>query len=234
MYISTFLMRDGRVANWDLHLERFRAEATFTPAAEVNVFNQLREAGPGVLLPTIEIVGSTISVDPRPSVVPEEDIIVDAEGIVDLRRRPTEKGPDFGWQVRQLQRVRSGGADAGLLIDDRGFVISGIFSSLLCFDEGTAYMSAHPHAPVSVTLEATLAILAETGVEVIELPDGFPITMLRRHETWLLSSRAGVRKVTGWLEYGSAVAPRATAAPRGGVPTHREINERMWREAGSV
>lgn len=234
MYATTFLMRDGRVANLDAHLRRLRTETTFHPSAEEEVLATLRSAGPGVFRPHIEVVGSTVSVDLRPAVMPNDDVVVNAEGIRDERRRPTRKGPDFGWQVHQLQRVRNQGADAGLLVDDRGNIISGIFSSVLYLSGGTAHVSAHPRAAQSITLDATLAMLIDAGVDVIEHPQGLPMHQLRTKETWLMSSLEGVRNVTGWMEYGSTLPPQITGLPRGGAPTHREINERMWAAAGSV
>ncbi|MDO5512450.1 aminotransferase class IV [Corynebacterium sp.] len=234
LYTSTFMMRDGRVANLDAHLDRLRAEASFNPRAVDEVVAKLREAPHGIFRPHIQVGRTTITVELHPAVMPREDVIVDAEGIPDQRRRPTRKGPDFGWQIRQLNMLRHSGTDAGVLIDDRGMVISGIFSALLFLRDGTANVSAHPRAAESITLTAALELLTEAGVSVVEHPEGFTMSQLRGNETWLLSSVEGVRKVTGWLEYGSVLPPRDEHRPRMGAPTHREINEKMWARAGQV
>lgn len=234
MYAATFLMRDGRVANLDRHLARLREETAFDPGVVEEVRDKLRAAGDGVFRPHIQVVGSSVDVQLHPTVLPADEVVVNAEGIRDQRRHPTSKGPDFGWQVRELQRIRQAGADAGLLVDDRGYVISGIFSAVLYRDGGTAHISAHPRAAYSTTLDSVLEILAEAGVDIVEHPDGFPVTRLRGPETWLLSSLEGVRKITGWLEYGSVMGPRGTHAPRGGAPTHREVNDRLWQLAEPV
>lgn len=234
LYASTFLMRDGRVANLDAHLDRLREETAFNPRIVDEVRAKLRDAGPGVFRPVIRVGKTTVTVDLRPSVMPVEEIVVDAEGIRDQRRYPTRKGPDFGWQIRHLSMLRHSGADAGLLIDERGNVISGIFSAILFLDEGTVNVSAHPRAAESITLDAALEMLTAAGLSVVEHPEGLTMPQLRRHETWFLSSIEGVRKVTGWREYGSVLPPRVDNPPRLGAPTHREINQRMWELAGEI
>ncbi|MDO5671069.1 MAG: aminotransferase class IV [Corynebacterium sp.] len=234
LYTSTFMMRDGRVANLDAHLDRLRSEAADNPDAVEEVREQLREAGPGIFRPHIQVGRTSLTVTLTPAIMPREEATVDAEGIPDQRRRPTRKGPDFGWQIRQLNMLRHSGSDAGLLIDERGMVISGIFSAILFLKDGTANISAHPRAVESITLNAALEMLTEAGVSVVEHPEGFTMQQLRSHETWLLSSVEGVRKVTGWLEYGSVLTPRDTNPPRMGAPTHREINARMWELADEV
>ncbi|AGF71827.1 aminotransferase class IV [Corynebacterium halotolerans] len=234
MYASTFLMRDGRVANLTEHLDRLRDAGNVSPVRIGQLRGELRDLGPGLYLPLIQAVGATVSLDPRPTIRPEDEIIVDAEGIPDERLRPTDKGPDLGWQVQRLARLRQSGADEGLLIDERGAVVSGVLSALLCLDEGTAHISAHPRTSYSVTLDAALALLAESGVDVVEHPEGLGMPMLRTTETWALNSSEGVRLVTGWLEYGSVLPPRTGGRPRAGAPTHREINGRMWELAEEV
>ena len=233
-YISTFMMRDGRAANLDAHVTRLREEAAHNPHAIVQVRERLRTARVGVFRPIIKVGSTTIDVELHPAVVGRDEVTVDAEGILDQRRRPNRKGPDFGWQVRQRNMLRHSGSDAGLLIDARGMVIQGVFSSILFLQDGTAHISAHPRATESITLNATLDMLTEAGVSVVEHPEGLTMSQLRGNETWLLNSVEGVRKVTGWLEYGSVLPPRNPHPPRMGAPTHREINDRMWELAGEV
>ncbi|GAB3710437.1 aminotransferase class IV [Corynebacterium nasicanis] len=234
MYTLTFMMRDGHVPNLDDHLDRLRTEAAYNPFAVDQVRTQLREAGPGVFRPHIQVGRTTITVDLHPAIMPREEVTVDAEGIPDQRRHPTRKGPDYGWQMRHLHMLRNSGSDAGLLLDDRGMVISGIFSALLFLRDGAAHVSSHPRTAESITLNAALELLTEAGVSVVEHPEGFTMPQLRGNETWLLSSVEGVRQITGWLEYGSVLPPREMNRPRMGAPTHREINELMWERAGEV
>lgn len=234
LYTSIFTMRDGRVANLDAHLDRLREEAAHNPNAVEQVRTRLREAGPGVYRPLIQVGRTTLDVELYPSLLVNDEAVVDAQGILDQRRRPTRKGPDFGWQARQLNMLRHSGSDAGLLIDEQGMVIQGIFSAVLFLKEGTANVSAHPRAAASITLDAALEMLTEAGVRVVEHPEGFTMSQLRNNETWLLSSVDGIRKVTGWLEYGSVLPPRNPHPPRMGAPTHRELNERMWELAQEV
>ncbi len=130
--------------------------------------------------------------------------------------------------------LRHSGSDAGMLIDQRGNVISGVFSAILFLREGTVNISAHPRASDSITLDAALEMLTDAGLSVVEHPEGLTMPQLRGNETWFLNSVEGVRKVTGWREYGSVLAPRDLNAPRLGAPTHREINQRMWELAGEI
>ncbi|WP_165858022.1 aminotransferase class IV [Corynebacterium alimapuense] len=234
MYASTFLMRDGRIANLDAHLARLRDETSISTSAIEDIREKLRQAGQGVFRPVVQVVGSTVSIDLHPTVLPPDEAIIDAEGIRDERRQPTRRGPDLGWQMSKLQQIRRRGANGGLLIDDRGFVISGIFSAILCLDHSQAHISAHPRASSSVTMDATLEIFEQQGIEPVEHPDGMSMAMLRSTETWLLSSLEGVRKITGWMEYGSVLNPSQGGVPRLGAPTHREINDLLWQAAEYV
>ncbi|AJK68255.1 aminotransferase class IV [Corynebacterium marinum] len=234
LYASTFLMRDHRVANLDAHLARLREETSFDPGMVDEVRTQLREAGNGIYRPLVRVGSTTVTVELHPSIMPAEEITVDAEGILDQRRHPTRKGPDFGWQIRHLNMLRHSGSDAGMLIDQRGNVISGVFSAILFLREGTVNISAHPRASDSITLDAALEMLTDAGLSVVEHPEGLTMPQLRGNETWFLNSVEGVRKVTGWREYGSVLAPRNLNPPRMGAPTHREINQRMWELAGEI
>ena len=169
LYTSIFTMRDGRVANLDAHLDRLREEAAHNPNAVEQVRTRLREAGPGVYRPLIQVGRTTLDVELYPSLLVNDEAVVDAQGILDQRRRPTRKGPDFGWQARQLNMLRHSGSDAGLLIDEQGMVIQGIFSAVLFLKEGTANVSAHPRAAASITLDAALEMITEAGVRVVEI-----------------------------------------------------------------
>lgn len=234
MYASTFLMRDGRVPNLSIHLDRLRDATGISPVRISGLRDELRAAGPGIHRCLIQAVGATVSLDLTPTVSPEEEVILDAQGIPDERRRPTDKGPDLGWQVQLLSRLRQHKAGEGLLIDGHGAVISGVLSGLLCLDGATAHVSAHPRTPHSISLEATLAMLSEAGVEIVEHPEGLTVPRLRTTETWVINSVEGARLVSGWLEYGSVLPPRTGGRPRAGAPTHREINARMWELAEAV
>ncbi len=234
MHASTFLMRDARVANLTAHLDRLRDATGLSPVRISGLREELRAVGPGIYRPLIQVAGASASLDMHRAVLPQEEIVIDAEGIPDERRRPTDLGPDLGWQAQLLSRLRNSGAGEGLLLDEQGAVISGAFSALLCLDGGTAHISAHPRTTHSVTMDATLALLAEAGVEVIEHPEGLTIPRLRTTETWALNSIQGVRLVTGWREYASVLPPHTAGRPRADAPTHREINQRMWDLAEEV
>ena len=72
-------MRDGRVANLDVHLRLLREAAAFNPGIEDEVRAELRAAGPGVFRPLVRVGGTTTTVELHPSVMPAEEVTVDAE-----------------------------------------------------------------------------------------------------------------------------------------------------------
>lgn len=234
-YVTTFAIRDGKAPHFSRQLAWLRDTAALSPHKLTEVRATLRELGADDARPVIRADQGAVSVSIRPLPAPTEAHVLDAEPIVDRRVYPVFAGPDLGWQNRQLARLATRGAVEGLLVDESGAVISAVRSSLLVIRPGEVLVPSHPRTPQSVTRQAVLALLAELGVTVTARPDGLTLAELRTNETWTVGSVAGVRRVTGWLEYGSVLAAPALAdGQRGGVPTAAEVEAHRWAHAEEI
>ncbi|MEH0146861.1 hypothetical protein V6D40_04180 [Corynebacterium sp. Q4381] len=169
----------------------------------------------------LEITGGTASLALRPLAPAPVEITVAAEPVADERTQPTRTGPDYGWQQSTLAALP---AQEGLLIDAAGSILSAIMHPLAVIERGAVRVSTHPHSPRSVALASVLDILASRGADIVEEPRGFVVGELRDNEVWVIDPVYGVRLVETWLEYGTP-RPARLLFDRGGLPSHREVNE---------
>lgn len=220
MEVFTFVVRDGSVIDFSRYIDAFRAHGV-----SPTTINQLRvrlSQVDGTRRAVVELANGTASLSLRPLPARPSEITVDSAGVFDERRSPQIRGGrDLGWQQGLLSRLS---VDEGLLIDERGYVISSFLSPFLMMKDGAAHVSAHPRTTPSITADGVLDLLASEGVEIRWLDKGFHRSQLMSNETWSINAVYGARLVTGWLEYGGVV-PARTGIERMGVPTHRELNE---------
>ncbi|WP_257162639.1 hypothetical protein [Corynebacterium cystitidis] len=216
----TFVVRDGSVIDFSRYIAVLR-EHGVSPTG----INQLRvrlSQVYGTRRAIVEVANGTASLSLRPLSARPMEITVDSAGVLDQRRDPlTRSGADLGWQQGLISRTR---ADEGMLVDDKGLIISSFMSPFLMMKDGVVHASAHPRTTASIATDGVLDLLVSEGVEVRWLEQGFRRDHLMSHETWSISGVYGARLVTGWLEYGGVV-PARTGIDRMGIPTHREVNE---------
>lgn len=219
MEVFTFVVRDGAVI--DLHSYLQEIAALGVSHSDLQRLKLRIAEVSGVRRAVIDVAHGTAALSLRPLPARPSEITMDSTPIRDARRFPARRGADLGWQHRQLMSIH---ADEGVLVDDRGAVVSSITSPLVMIKEGTAHVSAHPRTADSIALEGVVAILEQRGVPVRRLEEGFSLRELRANEVWVVNSLYGASLVRAWLEYGTAV-PARTPIDRMGVPTHREINQ---------
>ena len=234
-YVTTFAMREGRAPHFSRQLAWLRDTAALSPQKLTEVRATLQELGADDVRPVIRADQGAVSVSIRSLPALPESHVLDAEPILDRRTHPVFTGPDLGWQNRQLAQLAKRGAVEGLLVDDSGAVMSAVRSTLMVVRPGEVLVPAHPRTPQSVTGTAVVDLLAELGVTVTPRPDGLRISELRTHETWTVGSVIGVRRVTGWREYGSVLtAPSLPEDQRGGVPTAEDVEAHRWAHAEEI
>lgn len=230
---TSFNMVNGRVRYFSGHLRRLTDNAPYASTYEQDIRRRLRSAGSDVFA-TVQVENHTFNVEIRPPRPFQTTLTVDVHGHRDERLRPGIRGRDQAWQSRTLATSRRRGADAGLLIDERGNAISPIEGSLLVLKGEMVFHSTHERALASVLEEPVLDYLVKQGSTPKARPEGFNIEELRGAEVWFLSSYTGIQLVTAWLEYSSTfkVPEKRPVAPF--VPTFSEVNQYLWDTAEEV
>ncbi|WP_126412362.1 aminotransferase class IV [Actinomyces slackii] len=194
-------MVEGRVRNFDGHLRRLGLNGYRS-----NKFRNMLKAKWEVLErqgvrscnPIVYCSDSAIELDMRPDRPFSSSIIVDACGHCDERVAPLVKGPDLAWLRSRMTISHKRGCDEGLLVDKHGFVIEGIFSSLLLVAGSVVTIGHHPRAMRSVTVEQVADIVSDSGFRVEIESEGFSIEELLGTEVLFLNAFSGVRYVTEW------------------------------------
>lgn len=177
MRVTSFRMVDGRVRNLPGHWERLG----LTPTLQRSVRAQLREFGPEPCFPQVSHTGVVTYRPDRPF---SDVVSVDSQSHLDERTHPTVKGPDLGYLSELMAQSRRRGFDEGLLVDERGALVEGIFSALIVFTPLGPVVPDHPRQLPSTTLELVTEFLG--GIPRSPLtPEGQPM--------WLLNAFSGVR-----------------------------------------
>lgn len=219
MDVFNFVVAEGRVIDAPRYAHALRELGV--SQRELQRLRIQLAAVAGTRRGVLEVTGGTASLALRPLAPAPLEITVAAVPIVDERTQPTRTGPDYGWQQSTLAALP---AQEGLLADAAGRILSAIMHPLAVIEPGTVRVSTHPHSPRSVALDSVLDILAGRGVRVEEEPNGFALKALREREVWVIDPVYGARLVDTWLEYGTP-RPARSLFDRGGVPSHREVNE---------
>lgn len=236
-HVATFAVRNRRVPNLSALLARIRDGASVSPIQMARIREELGQLGEDDYHAVITASAGQANVLRRPA-SSQEGNIVTAVPVRDRRRRPTVKGPDLGWQNKQLLLARNTGAHDSLLQAGDGAVVSSLRSALLVFTPGepdTAFYSGHPNTTYSVTLAATLEWLRERGVEPRRKVEGFGLTEIFTGEAWTLDSVSGIRRIEHWMEYRTKrTSMKLADAERGRIPTAEAAEKARWESAEEI
>lgn len=217
--VFNFVVSEGRVIDAPRYAGALR-DLGVSPRELQRLRIQLAEVA-GTRRGVLEVSGGTVSLALRPLAPAPLEITMAAEPIRDERTQPTRTGPDYGWQQSTLAALPT---QEGLLADATGSILSAIMHPLVVIETAAARVSTHRHSPRSVALDSVLDILADRGVEIREEPDGFSLPELREREVWVVDPVYGARLVETWLQYGTP-RPARLLFDRGGVPSHRDVND---------
>ena len=178
----------------------------------------------------LHVAGGKPSLALRPLAQAPQEITVNALPIRDERKAPERVGPDSGWQQTTLAALST---NEGLLADESGRVVSAVMHPLLAITPGRVAVSTHPHTPETVTVASVADMLRGWGIPVVEEPHGFNLNRLTQSEVWVIDPVYGARLVETWVEYGTP-RPATVLFERGGVPSHREVNDARREQATTL
>lgn len=228
MDVFNFVVSEGTVIDAPAYAAQLRSLGV-SPSELQKIRIKLADVA-GTRRGVLEVRAGVPALALRPLAPAPSEITMQATPVPDERTVPGRLGPDVGWQQSQLAKLQ---ADEALLVDATSATISALMSPLLVVEPGLVRVSTHPRAAASVALDGVLEILRGRGVEVMEEPGGFDTPSLRDKEVWVIDPVYGARLVDTWLEYGTK-RPARLLFDRGGVPSHREVNEERRRRAAVV
>ncbi|MGW6912741.1 aminotransferase class IV [Kitasatospora sp. NPDC054939] len=206
---DSWLVDEGRVRGYRLHWERFGRTARTLGAdpAELVRFRSAvtaRLPREGRWFPRVELTadrGLALRLRPAPPAAPTA--VAWIADVADPRRRPAAKGPDLDALAALRARAARQGADEALLLDRRGAVAEGAFTTLFWWD-GDHLCTAPEDGTVlpGITRRLILERARCLGLD-IDYRKTTPDRLVRR-EVWLTSALHGIRTVTAWRPGGPA------------------------------
>ncbi|MEY4040000.1 MAG: hypothetical protein RLZZ52_868 [Actinomycetota bacterium] len=210
LYVAdSFLLRDGQVAGFARHLERFATSAhTQGLVRPVDAFLEAITAvlpTTGVYFPRIDLTErGELELWVRPAPELKEQIVL-ATAANDPRTEPAIKGPDIPALNVLREQAQALGADEAIILDSQGRVIDGSTTCLLWFDGDDVVMPPAEALRVdSITVSLVTEALMNEGATIRE--QWVTPQDLVKKEIYALNALHGVRAVTGWID-GPEVSP---------------------------
>lgn len=231
LYVAdSFLLREGHVAGYRQHLERFsRSAHTQGLVRPLDTFlDAVTAALPrtGTYFPRIDLTErGELELWLRPAPELQEQLIV-TTAAHDPRTEPALKGPDIPALTLLREHAQVVGADEAIIVDFQGRVIDGSTTCLMWFEGDTAVIPPAEALRVeSITVALVSEFLSTTGTPLQEkwaTPQDIAST-----ELYALNALHGIRAVTQWKNGPEVVVnPTRLAALRAGYEsTFRPISE---------
>lgn len=202
---DSWLVAEGRVRGWDLHMERFTESCVAAGAERAGLGRPLAglpELIPrqGEWFPRLEMRSegeADFYFRLRPS-PPRWETAAVWPTSVDPRREPRVKGPDIDRLMALRSEARAHDADEAAILNDRDEVIEAAACSILWWREGALARVGDEEPILNGVTRRLLAQLAERfGVEVEDC--SLPIAEVGGHEVWLANALIGIVPVTRWV-----------------------------------
>ncbi|WAW09157.1 aminotransferase class IV [Oxalobacter vibrioformis] len=204
---DSFLVDNGMARAPERHAARFVNSCLFfadLKTSELARFWQLAmqqiPVG-GLWFPRVEMAGPKkapllqIRIRPAPQLQSEARL---AHGETrDRRRHPRHKGPDISLLDKQRQQIMAMGADEGILCTPGQYLLEGLFSSILWWENGTLCQTL-PSKRVLPSITATL--LREVAIKR-HIPFAWRFRKwqeLDGCETWVVNALHGIRRAINW------------------------------------
>lgn len=223
---ESFLVDNGMARAPELHAERFAKSCqafTHLKTRELNHFWQLamrQIPAEGLWFPRIEMTGTkkerVLQIRLRPAPERQSEARLVYGDTRDRRKHPRRKGPDIALLHNQRQHVLAMGADEGFLCTPSGYLLEGLFSSILWWEDGTLCQTP---ASKRVLPSITARLIREVAAKR-HIPFAWRFRhwqALEGHETWVVNAFHGIRRVVNW-----PLAPWQTTI-------HTDLNE--WQQA---
>lgn len=196
--MDSWLVRDGRVAGLDLHIERFAASCrallgTAPPESFLREVRGTCSRARGEWFPKIEAVNRDWRLTMRPAPPRRAATVLWIPEQPDEREHPAHKGPDMAGLLALRSRAKARGADDAVLHRD-GAVVEAATATLLFARGQTLLCPPGPRLPgVTERLWARNwpGPVRTEAVSLAEAPG---------MRCWALSSLHGATEVVGWGE----------------------------------
>lgn len=205
---DSFLVASGRVRAWERHWARF-SHACQDQGVDPRRLRSFRAAVADLLpadgrwFPRVDLVtGADDSPELRARIrtAPafEPEAVAWPMPVADPRQAPHRKGPDLELLGEWRAQAQRAGADEALLIDERGRVLEGAYTSLLWW-EADVLWALPDDAPILLGVTRGLLLdLARARDVRVEYRRPAPAE-LAGCEVWLTSALHGIRRVSGWM-----------------------------------
>jgi len=210
LYVAdSFLLTDGAVVDYPLHLDRFaRSADTQGLVRPVDDFLRAVTAAlptAGQWFPRIDLTErGELELHIRPAPPLSQTAVLATAG-TDPRTEPGIKGPDIPALETLRAAARERGADDAVIVDSQGRIIDGATTCLVWFRENTLLTPPVEATRVESTTVTVVSELArESGFEIAT--EWATPAELAGVTVWALNALHGIREVTSWVD-GPALTP---------------------------
>lgn len=208
---DSWLVREGTVIALDFHRQRFFNSCLQLHQIDVDQnqpYWQMALAKipqKGLWFPRIELAGDPeqpkLQTRIRPAPPLRETVKLSVCSIPDKRQAPRHKGPDMPLLGKLRQQALAQGADEGLIVSPKGYLLEGLTTSILWWEErnGQPILCAIPDANriLQGTIRRLILSLAEqSGISVayrLVRP-----AQLNGCEVWAVNALHGIRPAVAW------------------------------------
>lgn len=204
---DSFLVADGKARAPLQHAKRFFHSCQTLggiPIGTLRHFWQLaiqHIPAQGQWFPRLELVRTTgepcLQIRLRPAPVLQQTVRLIDRAIPDKRTSPRHKGPDILHLKKARETILAAGAGEGILCTPAGYLLEGLFSSILWWENGTLCQTP-PSKRVLPSVTASL-------IREIALKTGIPFAWRFRRchelngcETWAVNALHGIRSAVNW------------------------------------
>lgn len=231
---DSWLVRNGNAIALDLHRKRF-----------FNSCSQLYQIRPDVLqpywlmmlnkiphhglwFPRVELAGNArqpkLQVRIRPAPPLKETVRLCLCNIPDRRHAPRHKGPDMSLLGEIRQQILMQGADEGIIVSPKGYLLEGLTTSILWWEElnGQQTLCAVPDA--NRILPGTIRELILSIAEQSGIPTAYRLVLparLNGREVWAVNALHGIRSAIPWQN--------SPFIPKNDAKAEKRLKE--WRHA---
>lgn len=223
---DSWLVRDGQTRALHWHRQRFLSSVLSLTTINERDITPFWDAAmacipeAGLWFPRIELAGSfrrpVFQFRLRKAPAIRHTIRLHDGYLTDFRKMPRHKGPDLAQCIAMRRDILSSGAEEALITTPKGYVLEGLTSSIMWWENGTLC-----HVPPSCRILPGI-----TCRLILHIADRHKIPVacrmrkpheLNHREIWAVNALHGIRQVVGWEH-----------SP---IQTHAHTDIGYWREA---
>lgn len=234
---DSWLVRNGAVIALELHRQRFfnscyqlhQVSPEILQPYWMDALKKIPQAG--LWFPRIELVGNSnspkLQMRIRPAPLLKETVRLTLCPSSDNRQAPRHKGPDMSSLMKMRDQVLNLGADEGIIVSPKGYLLEGLTTSLLWWEKrkGQQVLCAVPDA--NRILPGTIRKLILSIAEQSGIPISYRLVrpeQLDGCEVWAVNALHGIRPAISWQN--------APFNPKNDVETEKRLSD--WQRALEV